>query len=85
MCVVGLVVLVIAVVQMQEQLGLASRRWPFWLPCCWAAVMIYCFWLMLTTTAFWIVRVDEMVNLFEGMYAAGRWPVGIYPSWLRLV
>jgi len=49
------------------------------------AVMIYCFWLMLTTTAFWVVRVDEMVNLFEGVYAAGRWPVTIYPQWLRLI
>ena len=45
--------------------------------------MIYCFWLMLTTTAFWLVRVDQMVNLFEGIYAAGRWPVSIYPNWLR--
>ena len=24
-----------------------------------------------------------MVNLFQGVYAAGRWPVGIYPNWLR--
>jgi len=45
--------------------------------------MIYCFWLMLPSTAFWIVRVDEITNLFQGIYAAGRWPVGIYPSWLR--
>ena len=47
--------------------------------------MIYCFWLMLTATAFWVVRVDEMVNLFEGVYAAGRWPVTVYPQWLRLI
>jgi ABC-2 type transport system permease protein len=30
------------------------------------------------------VRVHEIANLFEGLYAAGRWPVGIYPNWLRL-
>ncbi len=47
------------------------------------ALMIYSFWLMLTSVAFWVVRVDEMLNLFEGLYAAGRWPVGIYPGWLR--
>jgi ABC-2 type transport system permease protein len=28
--------------------------------------------------------VNEMVNLFQGLYAAGRWPVGIYPNWLRI-
>jgi ABC-2 type transport system permease protein len=46
-------------------------------------VMIYSFWLMLTTVAFWVVRMEEMVNLFEGLYAAGRWPVSVYPDWLR--
>jgi viologen exporter family transport system permease protein len=47
-------------------------------------VMIYCFWLVITCTAFWIIRVDEIVNLFEGLYAAGRWPVDVYPGWLRI-
>jgi len=23
-------------------------------------------------------------NLFQGVYAAGRYPIGIYPGWLRL-
>lgn len=47
------------------------------------AVMIYCFWLVITSTAFWFVRVHEIANLFEGLYAAGRWPIDIYPNWLR--
>jgi ABC-2 type transport system permease protein len=46
-------------------------------------LMIYSLWLMVTTVAFWVVRVDNILNLFEGLYAAGRWPVGIYPGWLR--
>jgi ABC-2 type transport system permease protein len=48
------------------------------------ASMIYCFWLFITTFAFWIVRLDEIVELFEGIYQAGRWPVTIYPGWLRI-
>jgi ABC-2 type transport system permease protein len=47
-------------------------------------LMIYCFWLIITTGAFWLVRMDQIVELFEGVYQTGRWPVGIYPSWLRL-
>ena len=47
-------------------------------------VVLYCFWLLLTVTAFWIVRVDVLVELFDGLYQAGRWPVGIYPGWLRI-
>jgi ABC-2 type transport system permease protein len=46
-------------------------------------LLIYSFWLILTTVAFWVVRVENILNLFEGFYAAGRWPVGIYPPWLR--
>ncbi len=46
--------------------------------------MIYCFWLILSSLAFWVIRVDQIANLFEGIYAAGRWPVSIYPQWLQL-
>ncbi len=27
---------------------------------------------------------DEIVNLFHWLYAAGRWLVSIYPMWLRV-
>jgi len=48
------------------------------------AVTIYCFWLVIATLAFWIVNVWEIIELFDGIYQAGRWPVGIYPGWLRI-
>jgi viologen exporter family transport system permease protein len=47
-------------------------------------VIIYCFWLLLTTGAFWVVRMDETHELFSGVYRAGQYPVGIYPGWMRL-
>jgi ABC-2 type transport system permease protein len=47
------------------------------------AVTIYCFWLVIATLAFWIVNVWEIMELFEGVYLTGRWPVSIYPGWLR--
>jgi ABC-2 type transport system permease protein len=46
-------------------------------------VLLYCFWLILATGAFWIVHMWFLAELFEGVYATGRWPIGIYPSWLR--
>jgi ABC-2 type transport system permease protein len=49
------------------------------------ALMIYCFWLIITTGAFWVVRMEHVLELFEGVYLTGRWPVGIYPGWLRYV
>jgi ABC-2 type transport system permease protein len=47
-------------------------------------LMIYCFWLILATAAFFIIRIDEIAELFEGIYQSGRWPVGVYPGWLRI-
>ncbi|GAA0933061.1 ABC transporter permease [Virgisporangium aurantiacum] len=49
-----------------------------------AGVILYSFLLILATTAFWFVRVDSFIESFDGIYQAGRWPVGIYPGWLRI-
>jgi viologen exporter family transport system permease protein len=48
------------------------------------ALMIYCFWLIITVAAFWVVRMDQLAELFEGVYQSGRWPVTIYPGWLQV-
>ena len=47
------------------------------------ALTIYCFWLFITTGAFWIVNTWSILELFEGVYQTGRFPVSIYPGWLR--
>jgi ABC-2 type transport system permease protein len=47
-------------------------------------ILVYCIWLVVTTGAFWIVRMDMVQDLFTGMYRAGQYPVTIYPGWLRL-
>ena len=47
------------------------------------AVLLYCFWLVLATGAFWVVNMWFLSELFEGMYQTGRWPIGVYPGWLR--
>ena len=46
-------------------------------------VLIYCFWLIISTGAFWIIRMWFIAELFEGVFQTGRWPVGIYPGWLK--
>ncbi len=47
------------------------------------AIIVYSFWLILATTAFWLVRVENILVIFQSVYEAGRWPVSIYPGWLR--
>lgn len=48
-----------------------------------AAAIVYSFWLMLATLSFWFIRIENITMIFLSMYTAGRWPVGIYPAWLK--
>ena len=80
--VVGAVVIGFAFAQLNGSLD-AFQLLGFLAALLMGAVMLYCVWLMVTSVSFWVIRVQEISNLFEGLYAAGRWPVGIYPNWLR--
>jgi len=80
--VMGLIVLLIALAQIQGIVGIGQAL-GFAVALLLGGLMIYCFWLMITTGAFWIIRMEHVLELFQGVYQAGRWPVGIYPGWLR--
>jgi ABC-2 type transport system permease protein len=80
--IVGLVVLAFALAQLQSAIGPAEAL-AFAVALVLGGLMIYSFWLVVTTVAFWIVRIDEIAELFQGLYQSGRWPVTIYPGWLR--
>jgi len=80
--IMGLIVLGVALFQLQRDFTLGQiAQFIFVLLLGWG--MIYSIWLMVTATAFWIIRVEQIVELFGGIYATGRWPVSIYPDWLR--
>lgn len=81
--VIGLIVLGVGLAQIGGRTGLVEAA-AFLAALLLGASMIYCFWMILTIGAFWIVRMDELHELFEGVYQSGRWPVGVYPSWLRI-
>jgi ABC-2 type transport system permease protein len=49
-----------------------------------AYLIVYAIWLMLSTTAFWFVRVENITELFWGFYRAGQFPITVFPSWVRL-
>ena len=78
----GVIVLIVAAFHLQAHVG-PWQALSFLLVLLLGGLMIYSFWLILTAGAFWVIRMENIVNLFEGVYAAGRYPVGIYPGWLR--
>jgi ABC-2 type transport system permease protein len=47
-------------------------------------VLIYALLLVLSTLAFWFVRVDNLLAIFWAFIDAGRFPIDIYPGWLRI-
>jgi ABC-2 type transport system permease protein len=78
----GLAVLVAALIRLGENIGwLQSVQFTVMLLT--GAVIIYSFWLILATLSFWFVRVENILMIFQSMYEAGRWPVSLYPGWLR--
>ena len=80
---VGAIVLAVAVARLETAVGVWDAL-GFAVALLLGAVMLYCFWLVLAVGAFWFVRIEFIVELFEGVYQAGRWPVTVYPDWLRL-
>jgi ABC-type uncharacterized transport system permease subunit len=83
-CLVGTVVIGVAVARLETGVGVV-RALTFLGAVLLGVLTIYCFWLLLSIGAFWVVRLEFIVELFEGVYQAGRWPVGIYPVGLRVL
>jgi ABC-2 type transport system permease protein len=79
----GLIILAVAVVRLQRGLSVWELL-GFLVALALGGLMIYAFWLIITTGAFWLVRMHNVLELFGGMYRAGQWPVGVYPNWLRV-
>jgi len=80
----GAAVLVFALVRLQRGITLPQVL-SFLVVMVAGAVIVYSFWLLLATTAFWFVNVENILTVFQSMYQAGRWPVSIYPGALRVL
>ena len=78
----GAVVIGVGVARLQTGFGF-GRALAFLALLLLGALLLYCFWLILATGSFWIVAMWFLSELFEGMYQVGRWPIGVYPGWLR--
>lgn len=80
----GAGLLVVALIQLGALFGV-TQALTFGIALVAGGVIVYSFWMMLATLSFWFVRIENILVIFESMYEAGRWPVGIYPGWLRFM
>ncbi len=81
---VGVALLVIALGQLSDQVGLLQAT-MFGLTLLSGGLIVYSVWLILATFSFWFVKVENILVIFMTMYEAARWPVTIYPRWLRWI
>lgn len=50
-----------------------------------ALLLVYAIWFILTTTAFWFVKVENITELFSGLFRAGQFPISSFPTWVRML
>lgn len=81
--ILGALVLAVAVAQVGRTIGVSGTL-TFILALALGGAMIYSLWLIITTGAFWVVRMEHVAELLQGIYQAGRWPIDVYPGALRL-
>jgi ABC-2 type transport system permease protein len=78
----GAIVLSVGVARLQAGVGIGNAL-AFATLLLLGGVLLYCFWLIMATGAFWVVNMWFLSELFEGVYQTGKWPIGVYPGWLR--
>ncbi len=79
----GLIVLGVAMWQLHETIGIGQVL-AFAIALLLGGLIVYSVWLMLATASFWFVRLWNVLDIFDSLYQTGRWPLDIYPDWLRL-
>jgi ABC-2 type transport system permease protein len=50
-----------------------------------AVSVLYSLWMLTVSAAFYLVRIDNLSQLFNAVFDAARWPIGIFHGLLRLV
>jgi ABC-2 type transport system permease protein len=81
--VIGAVILTLSLWQMAGPIGI-KQTLCFGTMLLAGGAIVYSFWLSLATLVFWFVKITNILVIFESTYEAGRWPLVIYPGWLRV-
>ncbi len=81
--VLGFVVVLVGLLQVGEAVGVGAAL-LFVLSLFFGVMLVYALLLGLVTLAFWFVRVENLLAIFWAFTEAGRFPVDVYPLWLRV-
>jgi viologen exporter family transport system permease protein len=80
--VLGIALAVYATLRMTHQISLyEALLFPVMLLC--GTVIVYAFWLILITTSFWFIRLENIEMIWWNLFEAGRYPINVYPVPIR--
>ena len=79
---IGLGLGVYAVGAQADQIGW-GRALAFFVTLLAGVSVVYSVWLVLVSLTFWFVRVDNIEQIIWQAFETGRYPIEIYPNWLR--
>jgi viologen exporter family transport system permease protein len=48
-------------------------------------IVIYSMWIVLISLTFWFTKFDNNVTIMQALLDSGRYPVTVYPIWLRMI
>jgi ABC-2 type transport system permease protein len=48
-------------------------------------IVIYSIWIVLIALTFWFTKFDNNVTIMQALLDSGRYPVSVYPVWLRIL
>jgi ABC-2 type transport system permease protein len=49
------------------------------------SIILYSLWIVMIAATFWFVKFDNNVTMLDALLSTGRYPVTIYPIWLRVI
>lgn len=80
--VAGCIIIAIGAAQTTARIGVYDGI-AFVITASCGAVCVYNVWIALSTLSFWFIRVGEVLDIARTTFDGGRWPVSMYPGWLR--
>ena len=78
-------ILIIVGVNMSGDTATLSNILTFILLTVSGAIVIYSLWIVLIALTFWFTKFDNNVTILQALLDAGRYPVTVYPVWLRIL
>jgi ABC-2 type transport system permease protein len=81
---VAITLIIIGINQAGDVTTSLSVLYFFVLTAC-GAVVIYSLWIVMIAFTFYFTKFDNNVTLLQALLDAGRYPVSVYPPWLRVI